>query len=1084
MALAALENHAIELSDDVEEVLRLIAASPGNDGGAVLGDLGPEFRLIESRSGAAAARADPMAELDVADFDPVEYLNKHFPDEASLAGGRLEATLRQWDYEVRRLDEQALDAVRAQAVAGAHAAKDVDHARASVLDLFDKVGEIKRRADDAERMADEICRDIRDLDTAKTHLASTLAGVKNLQLLCTSVAQLQRAVAERQYAGAGQLLSLVRQLIGVSFARYHKSPVIAALADAETAVRSRLRELMAEQFEVLTEEGSGAALYGSAGGTGGGSSGGADGDGDGDGDGDVDVVVGADAAKAAVKRLADACEVVDALGGQCLADRVAAMVRKFLRPYSQAFGGDNAKGDGPGALANADRRFAWFRRTLREFESRYGPVLPSRWQVPRRLCNAFVDMTRADFEAELAAYDPPDSAPPEALLRALQRSIEFEAQMARRFEAKPPSADQSADGGTASASSAAAASAAAAGAAASGAGGGGLAGAVLAAASAAGHDTSAHRLAGAGDDYDDADDDDDGSAADVLDESAPLVNADGEVVEPMSAEGIRLKYRRRKEWAEQAEQRRQARADKKARRRFLKQLGGSAGGGGAVRDVGLDAAGLGLMTALPALPPLKRRLASAFEPNMGSYVRLEASRLDDVITSAAKNPDADSAATFGDEDDDMSGSAGMAGSAGSLALFASSTRLFVQLRGAVERCCQLSRGQTLFAVFKASRSALERYAAVLEGRLPKPQRGGSALGALPARTEADVERAVTYSTPATIDEAAIATVRRLCLVVNTAEFCGESAPQLAELVIGRADAEFAEHVSADAIEDRFFEVAAQAVRALAAWTWSAVDRDLVDMVRTDWFRVVDIGDQSPFVGSIDRKLCAIFPVVRQLLGGGYFRQFCDHFVRGFAHRFMSALYKPRSCIGEVGAQQLLLDTQTLRVVLLQAPLALTEEEADAETQLPPAPSSYVRFVKAELPRAELLLKLVGTPPEALPANVRAMWPRASRADLERVMTLKGMPRKAMLPVVAELGLDGAATPGAAGAAAGRPGNPFASPATPAGGAAGAVVGVPPSAAAAGAGMGAALSAMGKGISGAVGGFAKFGRGGGTPTGRP
>ncbi|CAE7277299.1 VPS53, partial [Symbiodinium sp. KB8] len=905
-----------------------IAASPGNDGGAVLGDLGPEFRLIESRSGAAAARADPMAELDVADFDPVEYLNKHFPDEASLAGGRLEATLRQWDYEVRRLDEQALDAVRAQAVAGAHAAKDVDHARASVLDLFDKVGEIKRRADDAERMADEICRDIRDLDTAKTHLASTLAGVKNLQLLCTSVAQLQRAVAERQYAGAGQLLSLVRQLIGVSFARYHKSPVIAALADAETAVRSRLRELMAEQFE------------------------------------------------AAVKRLADACEVVDALGGQCLADRVAAMVRKFLRPYSQAFGGDNAKGDGPGALANADRRFAWFRRTLREFESRYGPV-------PRRLCNAFVDMTRADFEAELAAYDPPDSAPPEALLRALQRSIEFEAQMARRFEAKPPSADQSADGGTASAASAAA-SAAAAGAAASGAGGGGLAGAVLAAASAAGHDTS--------------------------------------------------------EWAEQAEQRRQARADKKARRRFLKQLGGSAGGGGAVRDVGLDAAGLGLMTALPALPPLKRRLASAFEPNMGSYVRLEASRLDDVITSAAKNPDADSAATFGDEDDDMSGSAGMAGSAGSLALFASSTRLFVQLRGAVERCCQLSRGQTLFAVFKASRSALERYAAVLEGRLPKPQRGGSALGALPARTEADVERAVTYSTPATIDEAALATVRRLCLVVNTAEFCGESAPQLAELVIGRADAEFAEHVSADAIEDRFFEVAAQAVRALAAWTWSAVDRDLVDMVRTDWFRVVDIGDQSPFVGSIDRKLCAIFPVVRQLLGGGYFRQFCDHFVRGFAHRFMSALYKPRSCIGEVGAQQLLLDTQTLRVVLLQAPLALTEEEADAETQLPPAPSSYVRFVKAELPRAELLLKLVGTPPEALPANVRAMWPRASRADLERVMTLKGMPRKAMLPVVAELGLDGAATPGAAGPAAGRPGNPFASPATPAGGAAGAVVG--------------------------------------------
>jgi hypothetical protein len=801
---------------------------------------------------------------------------------------------------------------------------------------------------------------------------------------------------------------------------------------------------MAEDFEVLTETGSGAALFSPAGGAAEDALAGAlpalaavD-----------DADAGADEAAAVMKKLEAACEVVDALGGQCLADRVNAFLRKQMRPYEAAHGGEHAEGDGAGALSNAERRFQWFRRALREVDRRYGPVLPERWRVQHRFCVAFCEQTRADFESQLASYDPPDSVPPEALLRALQRSLEFEQQMVKRFE-KPKSAGE-------------AAAAAAAAAAASGAGmGSGLASAVQDALGISGPGSRAGGGAGAGMDADE-----------VLDESAPLVNEAGEVVDATSAEGVKLKYKRRKEWAAAAEERRKKRASKAAQTAYLQGVGTDAVGSTAAAAAaatgwgeGAVFTGAGSMDALQSLPTLRRIIASAFDPNMGSYVKLELSKLDDIVSGAAADPAADSMAAMGaDEMGDDEG-----GSAAGLSLFDSSTRLLVQLRGAVERCCKLSTGQTLYSLFRESRAMLVQYAEVMDSRLPRPVKAGP-LGPLPQRDEQEAAKALTFTTPPEADALAMETIDRMCLVVNTAEFCGESAPQLAELVAMRADSEFAEHVNAEEAEDRFFEVAARGTRVLAAWCWSLLDRDLVSLIRTDWARITDIGDQSPFVGSMARKLHTVFPRVRHLLGQGYFRQFCEHFVRGFIHRYMSCVYKPRSGIGEMGAQQLLLDTQTLRDVLVKAPTVLTQDELDAQVALPAPPATYTKFIRTELPRAELLLKLVGTPVETFAANVTAMWGDASRSDLERVLALKGLRRADMMPILVQLGkagsdspaphLLGRATPGGAAGTGRRQGTPVAG-----------------AAAAASGSMGAALSAVGKGITGAVGGLAKLGRGG-------
>jgi vacuolar protein sorting-associated protein 53 len=963
--------------------------------------LGDGFRLVSGMrdeggqlvaEGLRAGEDAYQEELDAADFDAIEYLNRHFPTEASLTGGRLEGQLKQWDWEISKIDEEVLDAVRDQAMAGSNAARDIDHARDCISDLMDKAQGIKARADEADQMAEDICKDVRELDTAKSNLMATASTVKRLQLLTSSLSQLQRCIAEREYTGAGTALGVAGVLVQ-AFEEYKAIPVMGALRSADERVRMRLRGLMAEDFEMLTEDGTAAAMHARE-------------------DDDDAPVAGAEEAKALIKKLNSACEVVDALGGECLADRVSALIRKTMRPYLQQFSTPAAMdGEGPGTLAMAERRFAWFRRAIRDLDVRYGSILPKRWRLQHRFCVAFCEQTRTDFERQLAAYDPPDSAPPEALLRALQKSLEFERQMAARFEEDASR--------TARASSLT---------------GGGLS-------------------ARPGEE----DSEDDLSEEEPMDSSAPLVNEEGEVLDPKSAAGIRVKYRRAAEWKENIERRRQARVARAAQRKQLRDLSAHLGGDpGAITGGSLD--------LLPAIPPLRRLIAAAFDPNMGAYIKLEKQRLVDAVHAAGANVQVDSAAALAHAEKFLFGTDDIEEEeAVTSRLFSSSTKLFGLVRGAIDRCGQINTGQTMFSMFREAKWALEQYADMLEKRVPKPLPGNGPLGALPARTDKDKEKAKTYATPTEANDAATTAFSQLCLVVTTAEYCGETSPLLAELVRPRIDKEFVEHVETEDLGDRFYEIAANATHALAGWTWSILDYDLQTMIKTDWYKLSQTGDQSPFVLNIALKLRALVPRARVILTPAYFRQFCEHFVRGFMHRFMACVYKPRSGVGEIGGQQLLLDTQVLKAFLIDVPTLRTKDEEERELVVKSPPASYTRFVKAEMPRLEMLLKLLSAPKAVLAITVGAIWPNVSRAEIERVMSLRMMSKHEMAPVLAELGLDGSA-PSAAPAPAGPV--PEAADAAAATGAPGT-----PSTS----GMGAALSMMGKGITGAVGGLAKLGR---------
>ena len=65
--------------------------------------------------------------------------------------------------------------------------QDLGAAKTAIEELFGKIGEIRRKAEASEVMVQEICRDIRKLDYAKTHLTHTITALRRLAMLVNAV---------------------------------------------------------------------------------------------------------------------------------------------------------------------------------------------------------------------------------------------------------------------------------------------------------------------------------------------------------------------------------------------------------------------------------------------------------------------------------------------------------------------------------------------------------------------------------------------------------------------------------------------------------------------------------------------------------------------------------------------------------------------------------------------------------------------------------------------------------------------------------------------------------------------------------
>lgn len=450
-----------------------------------------------------------------------------------------------------------------------------------------------------------------------------------------------------------------------------------------------------------------------------------------------------------VQTLQAACEVVDALGPTVRKSIIKAFNRKQLKPYGILFrrGSGDVLGDG---LEGVEKRYMWVRRALRDIEAKYKAVLPPHWHVLHRLALDFAEATRNDIDRILGQYDPPSSAPADALLRALMKTLAWEKEMAKMFEKARDAA------GAGAASGREGVGAAMFDADVSGSGGGG----------------------------------DDG-----FDESAPLYNARGEVVDPSSAEGIRLKYKRKKEAEERRANEVQRKAEREQKRAWWASLAGMDGGGSGAANKRDDE-----YASLPRFAePGKGIISSAFEPYMGAYVRFERSQIDGVVATATAEEMAGGSSSGGG----VSNAAASTGVTGA-PILRSSTQLFFQARNSMARCSELNRGATLFSLFKEVKEAFSLYAAGLEARLPRPL--PPAPGSLPGDT---------YDVPHDDASKAIALIDSLCLIVTTAEYCADTLPALGDNVRKLLEEGFKPHVGTlEDAQEAFFTLQATALKTL------------------------------------------------------------------------------------------------------------------------------------------------------------------------------------------------------------------------------------------------------------------------------
>ncbi|XP_031479649.1 vacuolar protein sorting-associated protein 53 A [Nymphaea colorata] len=297
-------------------------------------------------------------------------------------------------------------------------------------------------------------------------------------------------------------------------------------------------------------------------------------------------------------------------------------------------------------------------------------------------------------------------------------------------------------------------------------------------------------------------------------------------------------------------------------------------------------------------------------------------------------------------------------------VLSSSMQVFLIIRRSLKRCSALTKNETLFNLFKVFQKILKAYATKLSIRLPK---GGTGIVAAATGTDGQIKVSDR-------DE------RVICYIVNTAEYCHKTSGELADSIGKIIDSQFVEAVDMSEVQDEFSAVITKSLMTLVQGLETKFEAEMAAMTRVAWGTIESVGDQSEYVNGINAILTTSIPVLGSLLSPIYFQFFLDKLAASLGPRFYENIYKCKQ-ISETGAQQMLLDTQAVKTILLEIP-TLGKQASGAP--------GYSTFVSREMSKAEALLKVILSPVESVADTYRALLPEGTPSDFQRILELKGL----------------------------------------------------------------------------------------------
>ncbi|KAE9594799.1 hypothetical protein Lal_00013310 [Lupinus albus] len=339
-------------------------------------------------------------------------------------------------------------------------------------------------------------------------------------------------------------------------------------------------------------------------------------------------------------------------------------------------------------------------------------------------------------------------------------------------------------------------------------------------------------------------------------------------------------------------------------------------------------------------------ISSCFEPHLTVYVELEEKTLMESLEKLVQEE------TWDIEEGSQN------------SILSSSMQLFLIIKRSLKRCSALTKSQTLYNLFKVFQRILKAYATKLFARIPK---GGTGIVAAATGMDGQIKTSDR-------DE------RVICYIVNSAEYCHKTAGELSESVSKIIDPQFADGVDMSEVQDEFSAVITKSLVTLVHGLETKFDIEMAAMSRVPWATLESVGDQSEYVNAINLILTTSIPALGSLLSPVYFQFFLDKLASSLGPRFYSNIFKCKQ-ISETGAQQMLLDTQAMKTILLEIP-SLGRQTSGA--------ASYSKFVSREMSKAEALLKVILSPVDSVADTYRALLPEGTPMEFQRILELKGL----------------------------------------------------------------------------------------------
>ncbi|KAJ7091114.1 Vps53-like protein [Mycena epipterygia] len=359
-------------------------------------------------------------------------------------------------------------------------------------------------------------------------------------------------------------------------------------------------------------------------------------------------------------------------------------------------------------------------------------------------------------------------------------------------------------------------------------------------------------------------------------------------------------------------------------------------------------------------PP--KTMTSAFEPHMGVFVDAQDKALADMLAPHRKGRGMRSPRPSLEVDRDSS-SDDSDNKSSPIVVLPSSTELFYFYGQSLEQCAKLSTGKPLFDLSTLHKKWLRIYAEdVLVANLKRP------ISQVRKSTESRFE---------------VSELQQSAVVINTADYCQTTALELEEKIRGKVNDEYKDKISLQAERDQFVSVISAGIVVQLRELEIACEPAFAAMTRSSWTTLKQVSGQSAYtadlVNAVEQVVESVKPLVEQKK---YLRNFLDKACSLILAKFTNALVKSRP-LKEIGAEQLLIDLQTVKACLLKMP---------GESLIT---TTYTRGLTKSTTRLETLLKVIVTPvdpPEGFILNYTLLIKDASFSNFQKILDLKGTPK--------------------------------------------------------------------------------------------